>query len=148
MGSNTSIVMAPFVWEELSKNVLFIEFEPLCQKLWAFMSNLASLSMITHQIWTSHTTDEHCKYWKFLTLTQFCIKFWEKSWSFWSKSLLIQKLSAKVFKEGGKHPSLVVLLEQTLYTLDLHVFLHVEVFFVKHWLNYVIKQVTMVDVKT
>ena len=26
-------------WWELSKNVLFIEFEPLCQKLWAFMSN-------------------------------------------------------------------------------------------------------------
>ena len=44
------------------QNVLFIEFEPLCQKLWAFMSNLASLSMITHQIWTSHATDEHCKY--------------------------------------------------------------------------------------
>ena len=26
-------------WRELSKNVLFIEFESLCQKLWAFMSN-------------------------------------------------------------------------------------------------------------
>ena len=25
---------------ELFKNVIFIEFEPLCQKLWAFMSNL------------------------------------------------------------------------------------------------------------
>ena len=57
MGSNTSIVMAPFVLEELSKNVLFIEFEPLCQELWAFMLNFAFLSMITH-----HATDEHCKY--------------------------------------------------------------------------------------
>ena len=25
---------------ELFKNVTFTEFEPLCQKLWAFMSNL------------------------------------------------------------------------------------------------------------
>ena len=29
------------------KNVTFIEFEPLCQKLWAFMS---SSTMTTHQI--------------------------------------------------------------------------------------------------
>ena len=26
--------------ESYSKNVIFIEFEPLCQKLWVFMSNL------------------------------------------------------------------------------------------------------------
>ena len=27
-------------FNELFKNVIFIEFEPLCQKLWVFMSNL------------------------------------------------------------------------------------------------------------
>ena len=37
----------------LSKNVIFIEFEPLCRKLWAFMS---SFTMTTHQIWSCHMT--------------------------------------------------------------------------------------------
>ena len=32
------------------KNVLFIEFEPLCQKVWAFLSNFAVFMMPTHQI--------------------------------------------------------------------------------------------------
>ena len=36
---------------ELSKNVTFIEFEPLCQKLWAFMS---SFTMTNHQIQYSY----------------------------------------------------------------------------------------------
>ena len=40
-------------WWELSKNVIFIKFEPLCQKLWAFMS---SFTMTTYQIWSCHVT--------------------------------------------------------------------------------------------
>ena len=40
-------------WWELSKNVTFIEFEPLCQKLWAFMS---SFTITAHQIWSCHMT--------------------------------------------------------------------------------------------
>ena len=35
------------------KNVNFIEFESLCQKLWAFM---LSFTMTTHQIWSCHLT--------------------------------------------------------------------------------------------
>ena len=36
----------------------FIEFEPLCQKLWAFMSNLAFFTMPAPQIWPCHVTQE------------------------------------------------------------------------------------------
>ena len=35
------------------QNVTFVEFEPLCQKLWAFMS---SFTMTTHKIWSCHVT--------------------------------------------------------------------------------------------
>ena len=41
---------------ELSKYVLFIDFEPLCQKLSAFCQVLACFTMPTHQIWSSHVT--------------------------------------------------------------------------------------------
>ena len=40
------------VWWELFKNVTFIEFEPLCQKLWTFMSNLQKpLTKYDHVTW-------------------------------------------------------------------------------------------------
>ena len=35
------------------QNVTFVEFEPMCQKLWAFKSSFA---MTTHQIWSCHVT--------------------------------------------------------------------------------------------
>ena len=45
-------------WWKLSKNVLFIEFESLCQKLWAFMSNFGIFTMPALQIWSCHVTQE------------------------------------------------------------------------------------------
>ena len=39
--------------ESYPKNVTFVEFEPLCQKLWEFMS---SFTMTTHKIWSCHVT--------------------------------------------------------------------------------------------
>ena len=39
--------------ESFVQNVTFIEFEPLCQKLWPFMS---SFTMTTHRIWSCHVT--------------------------------------------------------------------------------------------
>ena len=38
--------------------MLFIEFEPLCQKLWAFLSNFGSFRMPAHQIWSCHVTKD------------------------------------------------------------------------------------------
>ena len=41
------------------KNVLFIKFEPLCQKLWAFLSNFGIFfTMPTHRLWSYHVTKE------------------------------------------------------------------------------------------
>ena len=39
-GTKQNIYRSEGVNEELSKNVTFIEFEKLCQKLWAFMLSL------------------------------------------------------------------------------------------------------------
>ena len=37
--NQTNYISFKRYWWELSKNALFIEFESLCQKVWAFMSN-------------------------------------------------------------------------------------------------------------
>ena len=47
------IYIVQMFWWELSKNVTFIEFETLCQTLWAFMSNFTTT---THNIWSCHVT--------------------------------------------------------------------------------------------
>ena len=38
------------------QNLLFIEFEPLCQKLWGFISSFAFFTRPTNQIWSYHVT--------------------------------------------------------------------------------------------
>ena len=40
------------------QNVLFIEFESLCQKLWAFLSNFGFFTMSAHQIGSCHVTQD------------------------------------------------------------------------------------------
>ena len=44
--------------ESLSKNVPFTEYEPLCQRLWAFCQILAFFMMPAHQIWSCHVIQE------------------------------------------------------------------------------------------
>ena len=39
--NQTEYVIQKVLMRAIQKNVLLIEFEPLCQKLWAFMSNLS-----------------------------------------------------------------------------------------------------------
>ena len=40
------------------QNVLLIEFKPLCQKLWAFLSNFGIFTMPSHEIWSYHVTQK------------------------------------------------------------------------------------------
>ena len=40
------------------QNLLFIDFEPLCQKLWVFCQILAFFTMPARQIWSCHVTQE------------------------------------------------------------------------------------------
>ena len=56
--NQTNYISFEKYWWELSKTVLFIEFEPLCQKLWAFLTNFGIFTMSTHQIWSCHVTEE------------------------------------------------------------------------------------------
>ena len=52
------------------ENVIFIQFEPPCQKLWAFMSNLPKqLARYGHVTWLC------LQILKFLFFVWFCIKF-------------------------------------------------------------------------
>ena len=56
--------------ESYSKLYNVIEFEPLCQKLWLFMSNLPS-----HSPMMVMSRDPALKFRKFLFFAQFYIKF-------------------------------------------------------------------------
>ena len=40
------------------ENVLFIEFEPLCQTLWAFFVKFRLFKMPAHQIWSCHVAQD------------------------------------------------------------------------------------------
>ena len=44
--------------ESYPKMYFFIEFEPLCQKLWVFMSNFGIFTMPTPQLWPCHVNQE------------------------------------------------------------------------------------------
>ena len=46
-------IVRKILMRAIQKNVKFIEFETLCQMLWAFMS---TFTMATHQIWSCHVT--------------------------------------------------------------------------------------------
>ena len=49
---NKIYIAGKFLRRAILKNVIFIEFEPLCQKLWAFMSNSPEpLSKCGHVTW-------------------------------------------------------------------------------------------------
>ena len=54
--NQTNYISFERFWWELSKTVLFIEFEPLCQKLWALLSNFGIFTMPAHQIRYGHVT--------------------------------------------------------------------------------------------
>ena len=65
-------------WWELFKNVIFIEFEPLCQKFWAFMSNLPK----------PHTKYGHVR-WPWLQIPKIFFR------------LILYQILGKVTKFGG-----------------------------------------------
>ena len=89
--NQTKYISFERIWWKLSKNVTFIEFEPLCQKLWAFMS---SFTMTTHQIWSCHVTLSS-KFRKFLFFIWFYIKFQEKLPNLGGIGSRTKKLQAK-----------------------------------------------------
>ena len=56
------------------KNVLFIEFEPLCQKLWTFMSDFG-LFYHDHSPNMVMSCDSSCKFRKFQLFPKFALNF-------------------------------------------------------------------------
>ena len=54
--------------ESYPKNVLFIEFEPLCQKVWAFMSNFG-MFYDARSPNMAMSRDPRSKFWKYFTFS-------------------------------------------------------------------------------
>ena len=86
------------------KNVLCIEFEPLRQKLWAFLSNFGIFfKMPAHQIWSFHVTQEaNFELFLFCPNSTFNIRKCHKISS--GKALYVRSYQ-KNLTGGGKHPS-------------------------------------------
>ena len=91
-------------WENANlrgtKRVTFIEFEPLCQKLLAFMS---SFTMTTHQIWSCHVTLV-ANFENFCFSPNFILNFW-KRYQIWKKLAQEQKGYRQKQNSGWKTPS-------------------------------------------
>ena len=74
----------------------FIEFEPLCQKLWAFVSNFGLFTMSTHQIWSCHVTQvKNFENLHFISgkVTKFLVE----------KFSISEVMRRKLHDRGGKH---------------------------------------------
>ena len=96
--NQTKYIFFERFWWELCKNVTFIEFEPLCQKLWVFMS---SFTMTTHQIWSCHVTLA-ANFETFYFSPYFVLTF-RKSDQIWRNWLKNKKVTGKNKPRGGKH---------------------------------------------
>ena len=93
----------------ISFDVLFIEFEPLGQKLLAFMSNFSVFMMPAPQIWQSHVTQE-ANFEKILFFPNSAFNN-RKSYKISSrKALYFRSYQPKNLTGGGKHPLPSVLL--------------------------------------
>ena len=82
----------------------FIELEPLCQKLWAFLPNFVFFTMPACQIWSCHITQNaNFENVLFCPNSTFNIG---KVTKFLVESSLVQKLLGKNFMGwgGGEHP--------------------------------------------
>ena len=93
-------------WWELSRNVLFIEFEPLCQKLWAFLSNFGSFydarSWYDMVIWSCQVTqDANFEIFYFVLILHLISGEVTK---FPVEKLSISEVISKKPHGGGKHP--------------------------------------------
>ena len=99
------------------QNVTFIEFEPLCQKLWVFIS---SFTMTTHQIWSCHM-NLAINIENFYFLPYSMLNF-RKSYQIWGKLAQERKSYTQKNKtQGGKHPPKVFIgLRQLNFWCECH----------------------------
>ena len=91
-------------WWELSINVLFIEFGPTCQTLWAFCQILAFLTMPAHQIWSCHVTQE-ANFEKFLFCPSSTFNIRKSHKISGGKALYFRSYQPKTSRGGGDTPS-------------------------------------------
>ena len=100
-------------WWELFKNVTFIEFEPLCKKLWAFMSNLPHAGRSPNMV---KSRDPAFKFRKFLFLPNSILNFRE-SYQIWEKLAQEQKSYRQKTNWGWKtpHPPVLIGLRASPY---------------------------------
>ena len=90
------------------QNVPFIEFEPLCQKFWAFMS---SFTMTTDQLWSCHVALA-TNFENFYCSLNSILDFW-KNCQIWGKLAQELNVKGKNRTRGGKHP-------HSTYRINMH----------------------------
>ena len=89
--------------ESYPKNVILIEFEPLCQTLWASLLNLAFFMMLTHQIWSCHVMQE-ANFGKLLSCSSSAFNI-RKVTKFLMENLSTSEvISQNLMGGGGEHP--------------------------------------------
>ena len=98
---NKIYIIRKVLMTAIQKWVTFIEFQPLCQKLWAFMS---SFTMNTHQIWSCHVTLV-VNFENFYFSPNFILNF-RKSCQIWGKFAQEQERYRQETKLGV-HPVLI-----------------------------------------
>ena len=77
----------------------FIEFKPLCQMLWAFLSNFGFIMMSAHQIWSCYVTQEaNCENFFFCPYSTFNIR---KVTKFLAKKLSTSEVISQKPHGGG-----------------------------------------------
>ena len=97
------IIFLTYILTRAIKNVVLIEFEPLCEKLLAFLSNFGHFRMPTHQIWSYHVTQEaNFEIFLFCPNSTFNIMKSHKICS--GKALYFKSYQSKASRWTVKHP--------------------------------------------
>ena len=104
--NQTNYISLERYWWELSKNTLFIEFEPLCQKLWVFLSNFGiflrcPLTKYGHATWPKKQTSKNFYFVLILHLIS------GKVTKFRAENSILEVIRPKTSRGGrggGKHP--------------------------------------------
>ena len=98
--NQTNYISFERYWWELSKNVLFIEFELLCQKLWAFISNFGTF-YVAHSPNMVMSRDPRRNFKKIFPNSTFNIG---KSCKISSRKALYFRSYQLKTSRGGEHP--------------------------------------------
>ena len=108
----------------IQKGIFFIEFEPLCQMLWAFLSNFAFFTITAHQnMIISRDPRSKFRFFLFCPNCTFNIRKSHKISS--GKALYFRSYQPKTSRGDRKHPPVPLGLKRSTFCIEFepHVYL-------------------------